>query len=376
MYPNALNSFAEGLLQKMADLPYDRQFFEQQLSRNTCEINCEQQILEETLGFNISEHKMSYYANQRGHYDFGTEDQLGGVPVNKTGAVLEDLGFDVERFNYVGPEQIKDAISNGKDVIVSVDANELWANQGMGTFMEISGENPLANGINHAIRIHDYDFYTDRFTAFDPGGGQVLSIKSEALQQYMAEPGNFGQQFATIITPPDQTDLILQNYMANIEAVPDEVAMCWGKNQEYLLEQYYASPITFAGTEDLAIIHTTQEYMANSGLEEISPLDIELKGMESAIADSAIEGAAEGSDALEIIGAAADGVDIIEGIFTLGLGLAIGYGIKRAFKAGNSSILENIKQLSERLQPKLYFAKLLELGAPVHILQAAKQRIK
>jgi hypothetical protein len=71
---------------------------------------------------------------------------------------------------------------------------------------------------------------------------------------------------------------------------------------------------------------------------------------------------------LDFLGNAADGADVFDGLFSLGVGIFLARFVRDVFEDINEDDVEKVKQLERKLAPKKTLAKLLKLNVPAPML--------
>ncbi len=88
---------------------------------DTCAIMCQGDIIQEMTGEAISEEALRAFALENNIYTPG-----GGTAPEHVGDIMEHYGMDVENHEGSSIEELKQALDGGKQVIVGVDAEEIW----------------------------------------------------------------------------------------------------------------------------------------------------------------------------------------------------------------------------------------------------------
>ena len=136
---------------------------------NLCAIYCEQYVLQK-FGITRSVEELMGLASELGTLK---ED---GTPMEKLGALCEHLGLNVERKKKAYLQDIKDALSNGHEVIVAVDSGELY-----GDYLEEKIEDIYIGQIpDHSIVVLSCG---DEIVCYDPiKGTHPVSVSENRFQ--------------------------------------------------------------------------------------------------------------------------------------------------------------------------------------------------
>ena len=136
---------------------------------DTCAIKSQQLILQSN-GVDVLEDQLVKEAVQHGWYSHGN-----GTPMECVGNLLESHGMDVHKYYGATLDDIKNEIYDGRQVIVGVDAGELWHPCHDEVFEDIiHGGRP-----DHALLVSG--FTVNPFTAeenvllTDPGTGELYA---------------------------------------------------------------------------------------------------------------------------------------------------------------------------------------------------------
>jgi hypothetical protein len=124
-------------------------------------------------------------------------------------------------------------------------------------------------------------------------------------------------------------------------------------------------------------------YMAERGCKAIEfagygALGIELitSLLESGVGDALLDAFDMGDafDALAVAGDVGDGVDMVEGLATLGLSIAVSKAVKFTFDKVNGKDRQECERLKKKTAPKVALAKLLEADAPLSLLTGIRHQ--
>lgn len=132
----------------------DMQNWHMQTHSDTCAVVCQEFVLEEQLGIDVSEDELRDMAMENGWYSDG-----GGTPAEHVGDLLEAYGLDVEKNTGASIEDIQNCLENGGSVIVGVDADEIWTRSQDFVNDELLNDSPFAPGgdANHAVEVIGID---------------------------------------------------------------------------------------------------------------------------------------------------------------------------------------------------------------------------
>lgn len=350
---------------------YDKQFFAQQETPFSCAINAQQQILEEDLGFDIQEMQMIAFANDNGLV--GISGTNMGTPLDKVGGILKELGYNVNNPDHVSIDDVKHALLEGKEVIVGIDSSELWNNasseNATHSFMSaITGDSNRT--LDHAIRVHSYQPNSDTFTILDSGTGSYhIGVKSSDLEEFMTEPDSpvFASFISLDASKTELTEAVFNSILTYTPDNPNFINVYNAVHPESALE--YSSSIDVG--EVFSNFISDKSSFSAFNLEQINPASEAGTDLLGSLSDTT-----DGWDTfLEVADAASIGTDIIDGLSTLGIGIAAGWIVKKIYDNHNEPLKDNIQKLLYQIKPKAQFAKLLEWGVPVQVLQKAQKNI-
>lgn len=136
---------------------------------DTCAIKS-QEIIMNSVGFNVSEEELRNEAYQNGWYAPNM-----GTPMEDVGKLMENHGLDVTQTQNASMYNLVSELSKGHPVIVGVDSGELWESGPQETFEDVI-QGPQAD---HALIVSGIDF-NDDFTdgtvnVIDPGTGDYCA---------------------------------------------------------------------------------------------------------------------------------------------------------------------------------------------------------
>jgi len=131
----------------------DKQYFHWQKRGDSCAIVAQEGVLQKHTGIDFGEETLAKEAREHGWYD-------GGTAPDDVGKLLELHGAPVQRWeNGADLKTLKDQVSQGHDVIVSVSARDLWNDpsipQRAGHALWVTGVETDANGNVTGIRTND-----------------------------------------------------------------------------------------------------------------------------------------------------------------------------------------------------------------------------
>lgn len=115
----------------------------------SCAVHSQYHILKD-YGFNGSVDDLIQEATEKGWYDPET-----GTPLEHVGKLLELHGVDCNMYVNATELNLVSELAQGKRVIVSVDSDELWGNEG--PFAQILDKLGLDFGGDHALVVSGYD---------------------------------------------------------------------------------------------------------------------------------------------------------------------------------------------------------------------------
>lgn len=112
---------------------------------SSCAVASQEFVLEQFFDQDFNESELRDLAEENGWYT-----PAGGTPMNDVGNILEHFGLDVERSINNSLEDLEKCLSDGGQVIVGIDADELWE----GASDDFYGP---GMGANHAIQVIGVD---------------------------------------------------------------------------------------------------------------------------------------------------------------------------------------------------------------------------
>ena len=119
--------------------------WEFQGNTNRCALYSQKFVIEEITGEEVDMEAMADYAEENGWF---TEE--GGTPLGYMNKMLDEAGVENEMTFENDESDLREALSEGHKVIVSVDADEYWYGQDDDTYSP-------ADGPNHAIQVIGID---------------------------------------------------------------------------------------------------------------------------------------------------------------------------------------------------------------------------
>jgi hypothetical protein len=172
--------------------PHDgTETWDTQKGMNSCAVVTQKNILESITGEEYSEDKWCEIAESKGVYD-----PDGGTLPNHIGEMLKEAGQEVSEHSESSIEEMKDALSNGKKVMVGVDANEI----NYPSVDPITGK-PFDHYLDagHCVQVTAISDDNSHIYINDPGieGGAMRAVSMEDFQNAWEDFGNN----ATFITP-------------------------------------------------------------------------------------------------------------------------------------------------------------------------------
>ena len=139
----------------------------EQDSKTTCAICCQEFVIEQFTGRDMTESELCAIARDRGWYDDN------GTTLEDVGKLLDLFGID-SIHKLLDFESLVRYVNSGHGVIVAVDADELWGDQGWESLLNIPD-----SGADHAVQVIAFDAESDEFLINDPGrsDGEGLRVK-------------------------------------------------------------------------------------------------------------------------------------------------------------------------------------------------------
>lgn len=141
----------------------DARYWHFQQHPDTCAIVSQEYILEKFTGQEFDEEDLASEAISNGYYTPG----VGTYP-DFVGKLLEDHGIEVERSIGNTIDDIKDNLLSGKDIIVGLDANEIWDPSEIQQLKDLI----LMPEANHAVMVTGFNDSTQEVILNDPGHPQ------------------------------------------------------------------------------------------------------------------------------------------------------------------------------------------------------------
>lgn len=171
----------------------DTQHWHVQAYPDTCAVVAQEFVLDELTGQNFGEDELRQEAIKLGLYLSG-----GGTPLESMGGLLEAHGFEVERSYDNQLEDIRQALGEGKKVLVAVDADEIWkpgqsrlSDDWWGDLLAIPGQD--ANHAVQVIGIDDSDPKGPKVILNDPGtpDGRGLTVQADEFTNAWKDSGYY-----------------------------------------------------------------------------------------------------------------------------------------------------------------------------------------
>lgn len=169
----------------------------EQSYQDTCAIRCQELILENYLQTDIPENTLIVEAMENGWYSPGC-----GTNITDVGNLLELHGLDVNRQYNANIFNLTNELARGHQVIVGVDANELWGDSVFESLKDSMG----LEGANHALIVAGIDTSDpDNIEVIltDPGTGDVC--RSYPMAEFMDAWQDSSCYMVSTATPPSQS---------------------------------------------------------------------------------------------------------------------------------------------------------------------------
>lgn len=154
----------------------DAQYWQEQTSPTSCAVVTQGMILEKLTGLPMDEQTLMDQAEQAGIYD-----PENGTRMDDIGKLLEMNGVDTDTVENADMQQMVDALANGDQVIVGLDAKEIWT-----PLHDASTDAPLEQDppMGHAVWVTGIDQQPDgSFVVLlnDPGApfGEIEAVPLE-----------------------------------------------------------------------------------------------------------------------------------------------------------------------------------------------------
>nr|WP_320190664.1 hypothetical protein [uncultured Desulfobacter sp.] len=268
--------------------PYNERSTEvYQFYNDTCAIRCQDLILDK-YGIDVTQEELIQLASENGWYREG-----GGTPLDQVGNLLDACGISTNRYVNANVFNLVSELSQGHQIIVAVDGNELV--NGGGIFEDFA-ESMGLSGANHAVIVAGINTADpDNVTVIvkDPGTGDVA--KEYPIEQFAKaweDSDNF--MVATTEPPPQYENLpemanfnYLSGHVSHIGQLPyeDFDAACdqtsalepsftgWGELSSSLFDSVSGSlPVVrlLDGISETITSHATSADEPDSLPEEIS----------------------------------------------------------------------------------------------------------
>ena len=185
-----------------------------QFYNDTCAIRCQDLILDK-YGIDVTQEELIQLATENGWYTEG-----GGTSLDQVGNLLDACGISTNRYLNANVFNLVSELSQGHQIIVGVDGNELV--DGGGIFEDFA-ESMGLSGANHAVIVAGINTADpDNVTVIikDPGTGDVA--KEYPLEQF-AKAWEDSDNFMVATTePPPQYEYLPE--MANFDYVSGHVS--------------------------------------------------------------------------------------------------------------------------------------------------------
>jgi hypothetical protein len=188
----ASNVATDNMYEVVGNPENNEQFWHLQTQSDTCAIASQQFILEELTGQNLSEDELRQFATDNGWYTPG-----GGTPLEHMGNLVEAYGFDVEKQNNCSWEDLNQCLANNQQVMVAIDADEIWNPTELDEDDNISEAFGIpGQGVNHAVEvtgIDNSDPNNPMVILNDPGhpNGKGMKVSAEQFMDAWADSGNY-----------------------------------------------------------------------------------------------------------------------------------------------------------------------------------------
>ncbi|MYW05948.1 hypothetical protein [Streptomyces sp. SID3343] len=164
----------------------DAQYWQQQTSPTSCAVVTQGMILEKLTGMPLDENALMTQAEQAGIYDPQTGTQLEDI-----GKLLEMNGVDADQVQNADMFQLLDSLERGDQVIVGLDANEIWQPMHDTVTDAPLEQNPPAG---HAVWVTGIDTQPDGsvYVLLNDPGAPFGSVEPIPLQDFVNAWQDFG----------------------------------------------------------------------------------------------------------------------------------------------------------------------------------------
>lgn len=189
----------------------------QQSYPDTCAIRCQEFILEQFSGLQISEDALVQQAIAHGWYQPG-----GGTQGQDIGNLLELNGVPVTRYHDASIFNLSNELAQGHKVIVGVDSGELWQQH---PILETISDTLGISGADHAIVVSGIDTSDPdhiQVIVSDPGTGEAAT--SYPLEQFVDAWQDSGFYMVATQNPAPQW----LPEMANFDYTQGHIDQVWG----------------------------------------------------------------------------------------------------------------------------------------------------
>ncbi len=196
----------------------DKVFWEgQQSYPDTCAIRCQEFILEQFSGRQISEDALIKQAMDHGWYQPGS-----GTSGQDVGNLLELNGVPVTRYHDATIFNLSNELAQGHKVIVGVDSGELWHRNSL---LDALSDKLGISGADHAIVVSGIDTSDPdhiQVIVSDPGTGQAAA--SYPLEQFVDAWQDSGFYMVATQNPAPHW----APEMANFDYAQGHIDQVWG----------------------------------------------------------------------------------------------------------------------------------------------------
>ncbi|MEO3857865.1 hypothetical protein [Acrocarpospora sp. B8E8] len=174
----------------VGDPGHDVLFWHEQGASDTCAVACQEFVLDDLTGVPHAEAELTALAERHGWYEPGH-----GTAMNDVGNLLDYFGLTVERHDHATVADLEVALAGGQDVIAAVDAEQIWAAQGLVDDLDAypgipdQGADHVVQviGVDHHDPAHPVVLLNDSGSPYGAGGQVPLEVFLEAW----GESGNF-----------------------------------------------------------------------------------------------------------------------------------------------------------------------------------------
>lgn len=203
----------------------------QQERPDTCNIHSQQQVMA-MFGINVTETDLVNEAIVHGEY--APLGYKGTNTVFHSGNLLERHGIDVHRRINATIDDLISELSQGHKIIVSVDADEIWAEDEKSLSAEYI-KDVISPESNHAVVVVGVDTVTGDVDIVDPGDGNLKRISHDVFvnawedshffmmsttqspQEYISQVLN-NKEEVTFMSDPKNNSNLVQAYEEKVDA--------------------------------------------------------------------------------------------------------------------------------------------------------------